>query len=79
MLRALGEKGGVVGLNFYSAFLREKGKADIQDIVRHGLHILQCAGEDTVALGTDFDGFDREDLPRGIPGNPRYGKNMGGI
>ena len=68
MLRALGEKGGVVGLNFYSAFLREKGRADIQDIVRHGLHILECAGEDTVALGTDFDGFDREDLPGGIRG-----------
>ena len=75
MLRALGEKGGVVGVNFYGAFLRlpgagEKasGRADITVIVRHIRHMMDMAGEDAVALGTDFDGFDIESLPKGIEG-----------
>lgn len=58
MLHAIGEKGGVVGLNFYPRFLREKQPAEIADIARHGMYILQKAGEDAVALGTDFDGFE---------------------
>lgn len=70
MLRALGEKGGTVGVNFYSAFLREtdggENRADAEDIVRHVRWMMNQAGEDAVALGTDFDGFARADLPKGI-------------
>lgn len=70
MLRALGEKGGVAGVNFYSAFLREKdgnrAGAEITDIVRHIRRMMEKAGEEAVALGTDFDGFEREALPDGI-------------
>lgn len=83
MLRALGENGGVAGVNFYGEFLRpggvqgkrqgEKenrtaGRADSADIIRHLRHMMDCAGEDAVALGTDFDGFDRDALPAGIEG-----------
>ena len=66
MLRALGEKGGVAGVNFYSPFLRESGKADVSDITRHIRYMVNCAGEDGVALGTDFDGFGPEDCPQDI-------------
>ena len=70
MLRAIGEKGGTVGVNFYSAFLREtdggENRADAEDIVRHVRWMMNQAGEDAVALGTDFDGFARADLPKGI-------------
>lgn len=58
MLHALGEKGGVAGLNFYPQFLKRDHPAEIADIVRHGMYILRKAGEDAVALGTDFDGFE---------------------
>lgn len=75
MLRALGQNGGIVGANFYGAFLRlpgaggkAAGRADITDIVRHIRHMMNVAGEDAVALGTDFDGFDRDSLPKGIEG-----------
>lgn len=74
MLHALGEKGGVAGVNFYGAFLRPAGKpteddgAQAEAIVRHIRHMMDRAGEDAVALGTDFDGFDRESLPSGIRG-----------
>ena len=65
MLRALGEKGGVAGVNFYSPFLREKGRAQLSDLVLHIRHMVNCAGEDAVALGSDFDGFDPADCPEG--------------
>lgn len=67
MLHALGEKGGVAGMNFYPQFLKAGGSAEIADIVRHGMYILRNAGEDAVALGTDFDGFEAgQDWIRGI-------------
>ena len=58
MLCALGECGGVVGLNFYPQFLQSDRSAEVLDIAKHGMHILQKAGEDSVALGTDFNGFE---------------------
>lgn len=60
MLKALAEKGGVAGLNFYPAFLREKGKVELADLARHAVHMIQVAGEEIVAIGTDFDGFEPE-------------------
>ena len=74
MLRALGNKGGVAGVNFYSAFLKKKGgtedsvRAGMKDIVCHMRWMIDHGGEDVVALGTDFDGFEAEDLPEGIRG-----------
>ena len=76
MLHALGNKGGVAGMNFYSAFLRKmdrnrpmsdgNDRASLMDIALHGARILDQAGEDALALGTDLDGFDRDSLPYGI-------------
>lgn len=60
MLKALAENGGVTGLNFYPAFLVNEGLATNLDIAKHALHIIKVAGEDVVAIGTDFDGFDGE-------------------
>lgn len=66
MLKALAEKGGVAGLNFYPAFLRSQGQAEIADIARHALHMIQVAGEEVAAIGTDFDGFESEKNPNYI-------------
>ena len=68
MLRALGENGGAAGLNFYSEFLREKSGASPADIAEHTAWMISKGGEDTVALGTDFDGFAQDSLPAGIQG-----------
>jgi membrane dipeptidase len=59
-LRAVGESGGVVGINFCVAFAREDG-ADEPDtplsaIAAHAAHVAEVAGLDAVALGSDFDG-----------------------
>lgn len=74
MLRALGEQGGVAGLNFYSAFLKEEGRASAEDIALHAKYMIDKAGEDAVALGSDFDGFGAEALPCGISGVQDIGR-----
>ena len=45
-------------LIFIRSFLQSDRSAEVLDIAKHGMHILQKAGEDSVALGTDFDGFE---------------------
>lgn len=61
-LREIAERGGIVGLNFYNAFLREDGaEATPDDVLRHVDHILNVAGEGLLTLGSDYDG---SDVPR---------------
>lgn len=62
MIRALAEQGGVAGLNLYPYFINESGMADIDDLIRHIEHMYYVGGEDFVAIGTDFDGFDEGEL-----------------
>lgn len=62
MLKALGEKGGVVGLNFYPAFVSEENKAGKEVLAAHIRHMVNVAGIDAVAIGTDFDGFEGGEL-----------------
>lgn len=52
------ERGGIVGLNFCTDFLREDGRPTFDDISRHIDRWLERGGEDVIALGSDFDGCD---------------------
>lgn len=62
MIRALADNGGVCGINFYPYFLTEDGKASVEDIANHIEHMYRIGGEDVIAIGTDFDGFDDGEL-----------------
>lgn len=57
--------GGLVGLNFCRAFLKneENGvcKANMYDILRHAEHFLSLGGENVLSIGSDFDGTDMPD------------------
>jgi len=53
-LRAVADKGGCVGVIFARRYL---GSASIDAVVDHLLHIIDIAGDDLPALGSDFDGF----------------------
>lgn len=53
-LRAVADLGGVVGIIFCPKFLGGDGLAPV---VTHLKHILDVVGEDTPALGSDWDGF----------------------
>jgi membrane dipeptidase len=59
-LRAVGESGGVVGINFCVGFVREDGADDpdtpLSAVAAHAAHVAEVAGVDAVALGSDFDG-----------------------
>ncbi len=69
MIRALAERGGCMGLNFYSCFLEEPGAdgrllVTVESVVRHARHIVSVGGMEVLGLGTDFDGIDtNEALP----------------
>ncbi|CAN5719097.1 dipeptidase [soil metagenome] len=59
-LDAIRESGGMVGVNFASAFLRSDGRQDpdtpLAEIVGHVNHMVERMGVDHVGLGSDFDG-----------------------
>lgn len=60
-LKTLGNQGGLVGVNFYSAFLKEDSEyATIDQIVEHVKYMVDKAGIESVGLGSDFDGIDCE-------------------
>jgi membrane dipeptidase len=67
-LRAVGESGGLVGINFCVAFVREDGADDpdtpLSAIALHAAHVAEVAGVDAVALGSDFDGAT---MPHALP------------
>lgn len=54
MLRKLAEKGGVAGLNLEPEFLGDGGS--VEAMTRHVIHMINAAGIEAVAIGTDFDG-----------------------
>ncbi len=59
-LAAIGQSGGLAGVNFAASFLRPDGRQDkdtpAELIVQHIAHMLEHAGEDSVGFGSDFDG-----------------------
>jgi len=87
-IKALGDSGAVVGVNFFSAFLSdpfrlsyEKNQRTVTPevasvnvpssiIADHIDHMVNLAGEDCVALGSDFDGIPA--APEGVTGSDFY-------
>lgn len=63
-IRAIAERGGTVGVNFYHKQLTHRNTACIADIVRQIQHIVSVGGIDCCAIGSDFDGMPQypEDL-----------------
>ena len=57
LIKLIANKGGVIGLNFAQSFLGTSPFSRIEDIVKHGLYLINKGGVDVVALGTDFDGI----------------------
>ncbi len=58
MIRALAERGGVMGIVVLPGFIdRDPQKATIDRIVDHILYVRDMVGMDTVGFGSDYDGF----------------------
>ncbi|EGT3615095.1 membrane dipeptidase [Clostridium perfringens] len=65
MIKLLANKGGVTGINFCNAFLKETEGNDsdlalVKDMVRHIKHIRNIGGIEVIGLGSDFDGIENE-------------------
>jgi membrane dipeptidase len=72
MIRAVGERDGVVGLVLGNEMLRTPDAsapppATLRDVRRHAEHIAGLIGWERVAIGSDFDGgFGVQETPRGL-------------
>ena len=66
---------GMVGLNFASAFLRADGRmlpdVPIEHMLRHLDHLIEFVGEDSVGLGSDFDGAEIPEVVKDASGLPK--------
>jgi len=57
MIKALANKGGVMGMNFCAPFMGKSKVTTIESMVRHIEHIKNVGGIDVLAIGGDFDGI----------------------
>src|SRR3990172_9159090 len=74
-LRAISERGGVIGLVLYNHFLKtncenptcgEENRTTLEDVFAHGDYIINLCGEDHVGIGSDLDGAGVDDIPQDI-------------
>lgn len=57
-IRAVADRGGVVGIMYHRGFLARPGRrATTDDIVRHLERVVDVGGEECAVLGSDFDGL----------------------
>ena len=81
MLTAMGEKGCLIGLNYCASFLdtnpdRSQVRSRITDMARHARYIMDKAGEDCLALGSDFDGIDGDLEIAGAQDMPKLAEGL---
>lgn len=60
MIKALANKGGIMGINFCADFVGYNEVTQINDLVSHIKHIRNIGGIDVISLGSDFDGIGNE-------------------
>lgn len=60
ILRELIARGSVIGLNLYAPFLSDQGVGSYDTVLRHIEHLLRLGGENSICIGTDFDGAEMQ-------------------
>ena len=64
-IKAIIEKDGYIGINFYPYFLKNGGEdTSVEDVIRHIDHIADMGGIGVLGLGSDFDGIEVQ--PKGM-------------
>ena len=74
MIRIIGQKGGVVGLNFCADFVG--GGGGLEMMCRHAREIADCGGIEAVALGGDLDGIPTNPAVRDCSQTPRMAEAL---
>jgi len=62
MLKALAERGGVLGVCFYGMFVDQQ-QPTVERLADHFIHALEVMGPDHVGVGSDFDGIPPHAVP----------------
>ena len=79
-IKAIGQSGGMIGLNFANGFLRKDGhwasENGLDSMLRHLDHLMKLAGEDHIGLGSDFDGARIPSQIGDVTGLPNLSKAM---
>ncbi len=57
-VKAVIDKGGFIGINFYTSFLTKNAASTLDDIFRHIDAICEMGGAKVLGFGSDFDGID---------------------
>lgn len=82
--KAIADRGGLVGINYYRAFVSERfdldhgepgpGRPEVSfdDLSYHIDHMLELDGQGTIALGSDFDGSETPSWLSGAQDLPRF-------
>ena len=55
-IKLLAERGGLIGLNFCKSFLGDEGDDGFEAAYRHLYHMLDLGAENSLAIGSDYDG-----------------------
>lgn len=81
LIRAIGEKGGVIGVNYYWRFLeeipeKERKVSRISRMVEHMKHLKNVGGLECIGLGSDFDGISGEVELESAAGLPALAQAM---
>jgi membrane dipeptidase len=64
-MKEVARRDGMLGVSFYAKHLRASGRATLDDVIKHVMHLAKAAGgPERVGLGTDLDGgFDAKQAP----------------
>jgi membrane dipeptidase len=77
---AIAASGGLVGVNFAVAFLREGGRPDpdtpLETVARHIDYLVERMGIDHVGLGSDFEGAAPPNELRDVTGLPKLFEHL---
>ncbi|HBT48808.1 MAG: Zn-dependent dipeptidase, microsomal dipeptidase-like protein [Caldanaerobacter subterraneus] len=76
-IKAIAQKGGVIGINFAPQFLRDDKRATIEDVLNHIDYMVDLVGEDYVGFGSDFDGI--SSTPEGLEDISKFPKIVEGL
>lgn len=67
-IRALIDRDGWMGINFYTAFLTDAKQSSAETVVDHIVHVGELGGIGHVGFGSDFDGIDSAPVDVQHPG-----------
>lgn len=71
-IKLLAEKGGLIGLNFCKSFLGDEGDDGFEAAYRHVSRMLELGAENSLAIGSDYDGCEINPELCGIDRVPEF-------